>query len=107
MIPYIEITLDKPRKLRFGMGASLNFERTTGIKLTQIEDEMSFDICAKLLHSMLKQEDPELTFEQTVTLVDEHADSLLDVMTAVTGAIEAAFSTGSKSPNDKTPKLNG
>lgn len=104
MIPYVEITLDKPRRLRFGMGAALSFERTTGIKLTSLGDEISFEVCAQLLHAMIKQDSPGLTLEHTVALVDEHSDNLMDIMTAVTKAIEVAFQTGAKDPNVKTPE---
>jgi len=99
MIPFRMITLDKPRKLRFGMAASVEFEQITGIKVTQIEDEMSIETMAKLIWVMLKQEDKELTLEQTIALIDEHAESMTDVLKAVTDAISAAFNTGEKSPN--------
>ena len=56
-IPFIMINLDRPRKLRFGMGAMVEFEQLTGIKLMELNDEMSMDVCSKILWIMLKQED--------------------------------------------------
>lgn len=101
-IPFVIIELDRPRKLRFGMGAMISFEQLTGIKLMDIQDEMSMDVCAKILWVMLLQEDKELTLEATCHLIDAYADNITDVMKAVTDAIEAAFKT--KSPNAVTPK---
>lgn len=104
-IPFTMINLDRPRKLRFGMGAMVEFEQITGIKLTSLDDELSFDVLAKILWVMLKQEEKELTFEQTLNLVDDHVDDLSEVMEAVTRAIQAAFNTGKKSPNVKSPTV--
>jgi len=103
-IPFVTIELDKPYRLRFGMGAMVEFEQLTGVKLMSISDEMSMDTCAKLLWVMLQQENRELTLEKTCQLVDEYADNINDVMGAVTGAIEAAFAQKGKSPNMGKPK---
>lgn len=98
------INLDKPRKLRFGMGAMVEFEQLTGIKLMELNDEMSMDVCSKLLWIMLKQEDKELTLQKTCELIDEYAESITEVITAITKAIEAAFQKESGHPNANPPK---
>lgn len=98
-IPFVMLTLDRPYKLRFGMSAMVEFEQLTKIKLMEISEEMSVDVAAKLLWVMLKQEDQAMTLERSCQLVDEYADSINDVMSAVTKAIEAAFRGGDKSPN--------
>jgi hypothetical protein len=103
-IPFIMINLDKPRKLRFGMGAMVEFEQLTGIKLMELNDEMSMDVCSKLLWIMLKQEDKELTLQKTCELIDEYAESITEVITAITKAIEAAFQKESGHPNANPPK---
>ena len=103
-IPFIMINLDKPRKLRFGMGAMVEFEQLTGIKLMELNDEMSMDVCSKILWIMLKQEDKELTLEKTCELIDEYAESITEVITAITKAIEAAFQKETTHPNVKPPK---
>lgn len=105
MIPFVMIKLDKPRKIRFGMGAMVEFEQLTGIKLTELQDEMSISVCAKVLWVMLKQEDKALTFDQTIELIDEYSDNLNDVIEKVTEAIQAAFDTGNKSPNALKPTV--
>jgi hypothetical protein len=103
-IPFIMIDLDRPRKLRFGMGAMVEFEQLTGIKLMELNDEMSMDVCSKILWIMLKQEDKELTLEKTCELIDEYAESITDVITAITKSIEAAFQKESSRPNAIPPK---
>ena len=103
-IPFIMIDLDRPRKLRFGMGAMVEFEQLTGIKLMELNDEMSMDVCSKILWIMLKQEDKELTLQKTCELIDEYAESITDVITAITKAIEAAFQKESGHPNANPPK---
>ena len=102
-IPFVMIELDKPRKLRFGMGAMVEFEQLTGIKLMSLDDEMSIQTAAKVLWIMLKQEEKELTFEKTLELVDEYADNLNSVIEKVTEAIGAAFKHGD-GKNVKPPK---
>jgi hypothetical protein len=103
-IPFIMINLDKPRKLRFGMGAMVEFEQVTGIKLMELGDEMSMDVCSKILWIMLRQEDKALTLEKTCELIDEHADSITEVIAAITKAIKAAFQKESDRPNDHPSK---
>jgi len=97
MIPFVSLQLDKVYNLRFGMGAIVEFESLTGLKLMEIGEEMSFDICAKILWVMMRQENKELTLEQVCALVDNYADSLDVVIEAVTKAIEGAFNTGKNS----------
>ena len=103
MIPFTTITLDRPRRLRFGMLAMVAFEQETGIRLTSLDDELSVATVAKILWVMLRQDEPTLTFEQVCTLVDEHTDNLAEVMTAVTTAIQAAFGSGDDRPNAAAP----
>ena len=98
-IPFVMLNLDRPYKLRFGMGAMVEFEQLTSIKLMEISEEMSVDTAAKLLWVMLKQEENTITLSNVCHLVDEYADIINDVMAAVTKAIEAAFNTGKTSPN--------
>lgn len=103
MIPYVELTLDgKAYKLRFGMGAMVAFEKSTGKKLMEIDENMSVETTAELLYAMMRQENKELTFEDTMDLVDNGADSLTDITAKVTEAIMAAF-MGGKSKNGGAP----
>jgi hypothetical protein len=103
MIPYVELNLDgKAYKLRFGMGAMVAFEKTTGKKLMELDENMSVETTAELLYAMMRQENKELTFEDTMTLVDNGADSITEITAKVTEAITAAF-TGGKSKNANPP----
>lgn len=102
MIPFITINLDKPRRLRFGMGAMVEFEQLTGLKITALDDEMGMETLSKLLWVSLKQEDKDLTLQKTCEIIDDYADSMTDVMEAVTNALKAAFPD--KSPNVEPPK---
>jgi len=103
MIPFITITLDRPRRLRFGMSSMLEFEGVTGLKLRDLDSDLSMDVTAKLLWVMLRQDEPTLTLEQVCLLVDEHAASLTDIITAVSQAVSAAFTTGDELPNAPAP----
>ena len=92
MIPFIAINLDKPRRLRYGMGASIEFEQLSGMKMTAIgDDEMSMQTVATLLYCGLKHEDKDLSLEKVIEIVDDHADSVTDVITKITEAINAAY----------------
>ncbi len=93
-VPFKIIQLDRPRKLRFGMAAAVEFEQTTGLKLASLDDEITMDTMANLLWIMLKQEDAALTLAETTRLVDEYSTGLIDVTNAVREAITLAFSTG-------------
>ncbi len=107
-IPFLMINLDKPRKLRFGMGAMVEFEQLTGIKLASLNEEMSMETCAKIIWVMLRQEDKDLTLEDTCKLIDDYAENIEDITTAATDAITIAFQGGNqggnKAPNSRKPK---
>ena len=100
MIPYVPIKLDKVYNLRFGMGAAYEFEKLTGIKVTKIDFE-NFSIMeiAQLLWVMMRQENKDLTLEETLKIVDDHADNMEFVIVKITEAITAAFNTGQQDPN--------
>ncbi len=103
-IPFTTIILDKPRRLRFGMAAMCEFEQTTGLTLKDLDDDLTMDVASKILWSMLRQDEPDLTLEAVTKLVDEHADSLTSVMNAVGDAISLAFlAQGEQRPNAKAP----
>lgn len=97
MIPFTIINLDKPRKMRLSSSAIVEFEQTTGIKLQSIEDAISYETSMKLLWIMLKQEQDDLTFKDTLTLVDDYAEDL----TAVLKSIQETMSSAFKKPEDQ------
>lgn len=91
-IPYVEIMLEKPRKLRFGMGAVLEFEQLTSIKLMEVSKNISPEAVIKIAWVMFKQEDKDLTLEETARLVDEYYDgNIYDFIEQVSKSIELSF----------------
>lgn len=94
-IPYKLIVLDKERKLRLGMGAIVEFEQLTGVKLMELDDNMSPDILGKIAWVMLKQEDKALTLEKTCELIDEsYEGTIKDFAEDIKEAIRLAFPEG-------------
>lgn len=107
MIPYIPLKLDKVYNLRFGMAAAYEFEKLSKIKVTRIDlQQFSIMEIAQLLWAMMRQDNKELTLDQALSLVDEYAENMNDVIAAVAEAIQAAFDTGEKSKNAQAP-VNG
>lgn len=105
-IPYVNITLDKEYKLRLGMRAIVEFERSTGLKIAELNDEdfKSFDTLSELLYRMIikeTDEDKKITLEKVWDLVDENADSVTEIISKVGEAISAAF----PQKNAQTPKV--
>ena len=107
MIPSVSIQLDRVRALRFGMGAMVRFEQLTGLKLREMNDELSMDTTAKLLWVMLQQEDPALTLEDAIALVDRHAPNLPYVIARVTEAVTVAFTDEPLPGNAPAPATPG
>ena len=100
MIPFVPIKLDKVYNLRFGMGAAYEFEKLTKIKVTKIDlENFSITELCQLLWVMMRQENKDLTLEQTLKLVDENAESMTKVIEAITSAITAAFVEQTEDPN--------
>ena len=91
MIPFVTIELDKPYRLRFGMGAMVEFEQLSGKKLMEIGEDVSFTTIAQLLYVMLKQDNHNLTMQEVCELVDGYADNLAEVVEKVMKAIEVAY----------------
>jgi hypothetical protein len=95
--PYVVVELDKPRKIRFGYREIYDFEQLTGIKVQELNAKMSFTVKMQLLWIMLRREQPELTFEQTLDLCEEHTDDPEYIIEKVNEALNP------NSKNAKTP----
>jgi len=95
------IELDKPRKLRFGMGEAMEFEQTSGVKLSEVT-ELTFEQSCLALWIMLKETDKDLTQENVTSIVDEHAPSLSYIVTKVSQAVTVG-AVGTLDPNPQTP----
>lgn len=101
MIPFVTIELDRVYKLRLGMAAVIEFKQLTGKDITQISMRMDMKDCAEVLWVMLKQENKELTLEETITLIDDYAENLTKVIETVTTAMTLAFSGKKKKWGNK------
>ena len=107
-IPFTIINLDKPRKVRFCMGAMVEFEQSSGIKLTTIADEFSLKEYLTILWVCLRQDDKDLTFEDTLKLVDDYTDDVSSIVKTIERLVADSFSKPKEGtiPNVKKP-LNG
>jgi len=95
-IPFEIIELDRTRKIRFGIGAMVEAEKMLGCKLTKLnEDSVGVEEIAKLLCIGLKWDDKDMTLQKAIQIVDDNADNLTDVISAVMLAINVAM-TGKK-----------
>lgn len=105
-IPFQMITLDKPRKLRLGMREAIEYEKAFGVMIARLlVTGIDVTNAARLLWIMFKQDDPELTLDQTITLVDEHSENIDVVIGKVLDAVITAF--GAKSdPNAQATAEN-
>ena len=101
-IPFMMVTLDKPRKLRLGMSAIVEYEMLTGDSVMKINKDSSIGTLMRLMWIMLKQEEPELTFEQTLKLIDEYGGDLTEIMLIIGEVISMAF--GSEVDAPKPPE---
>lgn len=99
-----EITEEKTYKLRFGMGAMVEYEELTKKKLTEFDDTTSMKELCEVLWIMLKQNDESLTLKSASKLVDEGFDGTMqDLMELVNEAINIALAT-SENPKKPTAK---
>lgn len=92
MVKFIEINLDKPRKLRFGMMALMRIEKKLGKPFSKIdfENELTYEELATVIWGGLVHEDQDLTIERVAELVDEYSD-IATVSNAMGDAMKAAF----------------
>jgi len=90
-IPFRVVTLDKPRRLRLGMGTIIEFEQLTGQKVMDINKDTEFVTIAQLLWVMMKREEKDMTFEEAIDIVDEYGGDLTEIMSIVGEVIGIAF----------------
>ncbi len=88
---FVMLDLDRPYKLRFGMGAVVEFQELTGVTLEQLESERTLEMLMMALWVMLRQDDPDLSWNDARKLVDEHAADLETIVTATSRAINISF----------------
>ncbi len=89
-----EVTEEKIYKLRFGMGAMIEYEQVTGKKLTELGENTSMTELCEILWVLLKQNDESLTLKSASKLVDEGFDGTMqDLMALVNEVINMAIAT--------------
>lgn len=87
-----EIKEEKTYKLRFGMGATMEFKELTGMSLSELGDNVSEQVLGQILWVMLKQENQNLTQKDVNKLIDEGFDGTMDDLMDITQqAIESAY----------------
>jgi hypothetical protein len=92
LIPFIEINLDKPRKLRFGMGAVMEFQQITGMGLISAMTNLEPDVAVKMIWVMLREEEKDMTLDRAKKLLEEHYNgNMYDIMELVQQAVNNAF----------------
>jgi len=85
------LELDRPVQLKFGMGAVEEWQSLTGMTLEQLETERTPEMLMMALWVMLRQDRPDLSWDDARKLVDEHAADLETVMLATSHAINVSF----------------
>jgi hypothetical protein len=103
-IPFITVDLDKPRKMRLTMRGMIEFEQITGKKIADLGETENIETYLKLFWIMLKNEDPELTFDHTLDLIDEYTGGIEELMTVISEAALASAGTVGKPKKAGNPK---
>ena len=101
-IPYIEIDLDKPRRLRFGTKAIYNLQKLTNLSITKIAKEFEkgaeYDFIVQVLLSMLRANGETMSIDTLYDIIDNTfaspSDAIEKTTKAVTDAVAAAFPEG-------------
>lgn len=98
---YTPIKLDKTRNLRYGMKAISLVEKQLGQPIAKVDmDNLTMEASATLVWAGLVHEDPELTTDKVMDLIDDYS-SIQEVMPVVGKALADAF--GSNSSPKKKP----
>ncbi len=98
-IPFVMLKLDKPVKLRFGMGAVEEFQELTGIPLTQLDEELDIEKSLLALWVMLRQDMPDLSWKDACAYINDNAPDMATVISAASRAVSVAFRREKKSPS--------
>lgn len=84
--PFVDIYLDKPRRLKLDLNAMICYEETTGRKFTEIGGKsLELTELRLVLWVMLLHEDPDLTVEEVGGMV--HMGNVGELTTAIRKAV--------------------
>lgn len=93
---YTPIQLDKSRNLRYGMKALSLIEEKTGCAIANLDlDNMTVKLMATLIWAGLVHEDPALTPDSVMDLIDEHSN-LVEISKAIQKAMINSFGKSEK-----------
>lgn len=87
---------DKPRKLKLGTMASMEFEKASGITFNQIardESLVGMNVAVCLVWAAMKWEDRGITLQRVTMLVDEYFDrggTLLEIISLAWDILKSA-----------------
>lgn len=90
---YVEIELDKPRRLRFDINALADAEEALGGSLASLGEQMGIRPLRALIWAGLKWEDPQLSIRQAGDLIQqylEHGGDPAELGRLVLRALEAS-----------------
>jgi hypothetical protein len=106
-LTHVDITLDKPRRLRFDINALIDIENVSGGKsIQQVLGNMGIGTIRLLMWAGLKHDDRRLTQEKTGELLQEHLDAGGDIVSLVdilTEAMDVSGVFGKPSGNGGAP----
>ena len=105
---YLEIDLDKSRRLLFDLNAMAAYEKETGKNFLDVPKEtISATLLRVVLWAGLIHEDKALTINQVGAMID--ADNMLDIQKKIAQAASANIPEGSKEevvdPNAQPPLI--
>ncbi len=69
------IQLDKPRKVKFGSAAVLEFKRVSGFDIASVGRDIGLATIIYLVYAGLYGCDPSTTLEHTSDLIDSYVDA--------------------------------
>lgn len=100
---YVDVELDKPRRLRYDLNALAELEDRLGVPLDQIADvRLTIKNFRIMIWAGLIHEDPELTEEQVGAMVD--GSNFVEVQQKVAEALALSFGTAdSEDASDANP----
>lgn len=96
-VPYKEIVLDRPRRIKFNLSALITAQTLCGKPVMMIIGDAvqcDVEVISKLLCAGLKHEDKDITVNKVIDLIDEHVE---DISTVCKTVVEAfCVATGTK-----------
>ena len=105
----VDITFDKPRKIRFDLNALVEVEAIAGKSLTALLGDLSLTTLRDLTWAGLKHEDRRLTRERAGQLLQGYLEAGGTTEELITRLVDALEQSGvfKPSPNGSRPGATG